>query len=53
MKKSILKRTADIMEKLAVAGIAISLYQGKASGIWMGSVFLVLSYLFTVWEAKQ
>lgn len=52
MKKSILKRTADIMEKLAVAGIAIALYQGNFNGMWIGVTFLLSSYLFTIWEAR-
>jgi len=53
MKKAILKRTADMLEKLAIAGIALALWQQKTDMVWLAGVFLALSYVFTVWEAKQ
>lgn len=53
MKKAILKRTADALEKLAIAGIAIALFQNKPSGIWIALGFLAVSYVFTAWEAKS
>ena len=54
IKKAILKRTADVLEKIAVAGMVVGLFQGKALGIVaVGLGFLAVSYLFTIWEAKQ
>jgi hypothetical protein len=53
MKKVLLKRTADALEKLAIAGMALGLFQDRPLGIWAGLVFLGASYAFTVWEAKQ
>jgi hypothetical protein len=54
MKKAILKRTADILEKLAVAGVAVGLFQGRpAEVIVVGLGFLAASYFFTVLEAKK
>ncbi|WP_022655017.1 hypothetical protein [uncultured Desulfovibrio sp.] len=53
MKKAILKRTADVLEKIAIAGIALGMFQNKTDGIWLAGAFLAASYIFTVWEAKK
>ncbi len=53
MKKALLKRTADVLEKLAIAGIALALWQHKTDMVWLAGLFLILSYVFTVWESKQ
>lgn len=53
MKKAILKRTADVLEKIAIAGIALGMYQEKTDGVWLAGLFLAASYLFTIWEAKK
>lgn len=53
MKKAILKRTADALEKLAVGSMLVGLFQGKSVGIGIGVIFLVLSYIFTALEAKS
>lgn len=53
MKKAILKRTADVLEKIAIAGIALGMFQDKTDGVWLAGVFLAASYVFTVWEAKK
>jgi hypothetical protein len=53
MKKLLLKRTADALEKLAIVGMAMGLFQDKPEGIWAGFVFLAASYAFTAWEAKK
>ena len=53
MKKGILKRTADALEKLAIAGMAMGLFQDKTIGIWAGLAFLGASYAFTIWESKK
>ena len=52
MKKAILKRTADAMEKLAIGSMLVGLFQGQRIGIMIGLTFLGMSYLFTAWEAK-
>ncbi len=53
MKKAILKRTADVLEKISIAGIALGMFQDKTEGVWLAGVFLALSYVFTAWEAKK
>ena len=52
VKKAVMKRTADALEKSAIAGIALGMFQGKTGGIWIAGAFLAASYLFTIWEAK-
>lgn len=53
MKKVFLKRTADALEKLAIAGIAIGIFQGHNLGMWLGAVFMVMSYYVTYRETKS
>ena len=53
MKKAILKRTADALEKLAIAALVIGLFQAKALGIVVGAACIALSYAFTIWEARK
>lgn len=53
MRKAIIKRTADILEKLAVASFAVGLFQGNDTGLWWGVACIVLSYCFTVWEVQS
>ena len=52
MKKAILKRTADALEKLAIGSMLVGLFQAKQVGIWLGLGCMVFSYVLTVWEAK-
>jgi hypothetical protein len=42
-----LKRVADFLEKLALAGIALGLFQNKYSGMWLAGVFFVISLILT------
>ena len=53
MKKVILKRTADIFEKSAIASAAVGIFQGKDIGVWIAIVSVLLSYIFTYLEAKN
>ena len=53
MKKAILKRTADAMEKLAIGSMLVGLFQEQTAGIWIGLAFLSTSYILTVWEAQS
>ena len=53
MKKAILKRTADILEKLAVGSMLVGLFQGRLAGIFIGMLCTAMSYGFTTWEARQ
>jgi hypothetical protein len=52
MKKVILKRTADVCEKMGVGGMLVGIFQGQNIGMIVGAVFLAISYAFSVWEAK-
>jgi hypothetical protein len=42
-----IKRIADFLEKLAVAGIALGLFQNTYSGMWLAAVFFVVSLSMT------
>ncbi len=53
MYKNILKHTTSIFEKLGVAGVAVGLFQNKLQGLVIGLTFIVISYLFAVWEARS
>ena len=53
MKKAILKRTADLLEKLGVAGVALALWQAKTDMVWLAMIVIAMSYVFTIWECKQ
>ena len=53
MKKSFLRLTADTMQKLAIVGIAMGVFQEKTDGVWLAVLFLLGSYILTAWEAKQ
>jgi len=53
MKKALLKRTADSLETLAIAAFVMGLFHEKAFGIGIGIFCLVMSYVFTAWEAKK
>ena len=52
-KKAVMKRTADALEKIAIAGIALGMYQNRTEGIWIAGIFLVASYVFTIWETRK
>ncbi len=52
MKKAVLKRTADAMEKLAIGSMLVGLFQEQQAGIWIGLGCMALSYILTMWEAK-
>ena len=47
MGKLKIKRTADFLEKLAVAGAALGIFQNNSSGIGWAAVFFALSMLLT------
>ena len=47
MGKQRLKRIADFLEKLAVAGIALGIFQNNYSGMWMAGAFFVVSLILT------
>lgn len=52
MKKAILKRTADAMEKLAIGSMLVGLFQDQPAGIWIGLGCMAFSYILTIWEAQ-
>ena len=53
MKKSLLKRTADALEKMAIASMVMGLFHDKPLGIAIGVICFAASYLFTIWEARK
>lgn len=53
MKKAFLKRTADILEKSAIASAAVGIFQGQDIGLWIAMASIALCYFFTYLEAKK
>ena len=53
MKKAFLKRTADALEKMAIASAVMALFHGKQVGIVIAAACMALSYIFTALEAKK
>ena len=47
MGKQKIKRIADFLEKLAVAGIALGIFQGRSSGMGFAIVFFIASLILT------
>ena len=47
MGKQKIKRIADFLEKLAVAGIALAIFQDNYSGIGQAIVFFIVSLALT------
>ena len=52
MKKAILKRTADALEKLAIGSMLVGLFRGINAGIWIGVCCMAVSYILTALEAR-
>ena len=52
MKKAMVKRTADIREKVGVGSVLVGLFREKPLGLWIGLGCLCISYALTAWEAK-
>ena len=53
MKKLLLKRTGNILEKLGVVGVAMALLQSQPDMACLASVLILSGYLFAFWEAKS
>lgn len=51
-RKSIIKRSADVLEKLGVGGLLLGIFKGEAKGLVIGAVFIALSFILTVIESK-
>lgn len=51
-KKAVIKRAADVLEKLGVAGLALGIFKGEPAGLFIGLGCLVVSFGLTVWESK-
>jgi hypothetical protein len=47
MGKQKIKRIADFLEKLAVAGIALAIFQGNYSGVGPAIAFFIASLALT------
>ncbi|GHS92499.1 hypothetical protein FACS1894107_08550 [Planctomycetales bacterium] len=48
-----IKRLADIAEKMGVAGLALGLFQGNGLGLLLGSVFVGICLYATYWLLKK
>lgn len=46
-KRALLKRGADMLEKIGVAGLAVGLFQGNTLGAAFGLVFAIMSFAVT------
>ena len=46
-KKALVKRLADIYEKMGVAGLAVAIFQHNEAGFWYGALFFIVSLLLT------
>ena len=53
MKKILLAFTADTLQKIGIAGIALGIYQQKPLAVILGGFFLAAGYGFKIWEARQ
>ena len=51
-KKAVIKRAADVLEKLGVGGLLLGIFKGEVKGLVIGGVFLVLSFILTIVESK-
>jgi len=52
MKKAILKRIADGLEKLAIGSALIGIFKGVDLGVHVAVGCFVGSLVLTMWEAK-
>ena len=53
MKKAILKRAADAMEKLAIGSALIGIFQEVGFGVYLGMACMAVSFILTAWEAQK
>jgi hypothetical protein len=53
MKKAVLKRTADALEKMAIGSLLVGLFQQQQTGIIISVGCFAASYVITIWEAKS
>ena len=53
MEKKILRHTADTLQKVGIAGIAIALFQNRTDGIGLAVIFLAMSYVCVYLEVRQ
>lgn len=52
VKKAILKRLADALEKMGIGCGVVGIFQGYASGVYIGVVCMSLSFLLSIMEAR-
>jgi hypothetical protein len=45
--RALVKRLADIYEKMGVAGLAVAIFQHHEAGFWYGAGFFVVSLVLT------
>ena len=47
-KKALIKRSADILEKMSIASFAVGVFQGQQIGIWTGIASLIVCMTLTL-----
>lgn len=52
MKKALIKRSADAMEKLGIGSLLVGLFKGVHAGIIVGVICIGVSYWLTSWEVR-
>ncbi len=53
MYKAILKRFADMLEKVAVGALIVGVFQGNQLGMVLSCLCILFSVIFTIWETKK
>ncbi len=53
MKKAILKRTADTLEKMAIGSAIAALFRDANLGVYLAVICIIGSYVFTILEARK
>lgn len=53
MKKALLKRISDALEKLSIGSALIGIFQQNPLGVQVGIACMLGSIILTIWEAKS
>ena len=53
VKKSILKRAADALEKLGIGSALIGIFQEEELGIYLGIGCMAVSFVLSILEARK
>ena len=47
-RKALVKRSADILEKMSIASLAVGIFQSQAIGVWIGLGCLAVCMVLTL-----